>query len=313
MNILLTGASGFIGGRLAAFLHGAGHRVTALVRHRNNPPAAARIIAIPGIEKIEDWRPCLEGNEVVIHLAGYAGDPAGRNREELQLLHRVNVEATGRLAENAARHGIKRFVYLSSAKIYGEESGEPLNESTPPAPASPYARSKWQAEQTLREFKDRLAIVVLRPPLVYGPQARGNFRLLLALVRRGMPLPFAMVRNRRSFLYIDNLIDAIHHCLHHPAAANQTYVVSDNRDCSLPRLLELLATAMGRPARLWPVPPALLNAMGLLTGRRDQLRRLTGSLFLDTAKIRTDLSWRPPVSFEDAIRHTAAWYRQQET
>ena len=243
-------------------------------------PAVRSSAGLPGEQLIGEldsdtnWTVALNGVDAVVHLAARVHVMHDRRRFPQQAFHRVNALGTVRLAEQAAAAGVKRLVFLSSIKVNGEGSPVPYRETDPPAPQDPYAISKWEAEQGLHDIAARtgLEVVILRPPLVYGPGVKANFRRLMNAVRKGIPLPFGSIDNRRSLLYLGNLVDAIRVCIEHPAAANKTYLISDGEDVSTPDLVRRLARAMNRPARLLAVPPALLTAAGNAVGQTRSSR-----------------------------------------
>jgi nucleoside-diphosphate-sugar epimerase len=224
----------------------------------------------------------------------------------------VNVQGTERLAQMAATAGVRRFVFLSSIGVNGQWTplGQPFTETDPPAPHNAYALSKWEAEQALLTVSREtgLEIVILRPPLVYGPEVKANFLRLMQWVAWGVPLPFGATRNQRSLIYLGNLVSAIDACLMHPAAANQTFLVSDGEDISTADLIRGLAEAMGRKARLVFLPPALLSVMAKLLQNRQVAERLLSSLQVDSSRIRRTLNWQPPYSLRVGIRQTVDWY-----
>jgi len=311
--VLVTGASGFIGSRLCASLERAGVRV-----RRGASPRTARKRALAPDEVGYDLAateatlvPLLEGCAAVVHLAGLAHQ-AGRGRSDADF-HAANVVATERLARAAARAGARRFVFASSAKVFGESSpaGHAYDERDPPRPHGPYGQSKWQAEQVLARVADESALetVVLRPPLVFGPGVKANFLQLVEAVARGVPLPFGRVHNARSLLGVDNLVAAIERCLVDARAARQTFVVADPAPLSTPELVRGIAAALGVPARLLPVPMPLLAAVARLAGRSAALEKIAGDFVVDPRLIETTLDWRPPVSLADMLAQTAAWYR----
>lgn len=284
--IAVTGATGFVGGHLCRHLSDQGHAVRALVR--------APSPALPGVEQyvVEDfarftgWQAALEGARAVVHLAGFAHGRGGD-----AALAAVNVEAAVRAAE-AARG---RFLYVSTVKVHGEEGA--FDETSPLRPGERYAASKARAEERLRAMP-ALRLTVLRPPLVYGPGVGANFHRLLRAIARGLPLPLASVRNRRSLIYVGNLVDAIAACLDREESVGRTYLVADGAAVSTPALCREIGRALERPARLFAFPPALLP-----------VRALVSSLEVNDAAIRAELGWRPPSSLESALRATAAWYR----
>jgi nucleoside-diphosphate-sugar epimerase len=233
----------------------------------------------------------------------------------LREFRRVNTDWTERLARAAAAQGVHRFVYLSSIKVNGEQTREPFTEADLPDPQDPYGVSKWEAEQALAAVSSEtgLAAVVVRSPLVYGPGVGGNFLQLLNILRRGIPLPLALVGNRRSLIYRGNLVDALSHCVRDQRAAGRTYLVSDGEDLSTPELIRRLAKALGVTAHLWPFPPPALRWMGRVVGKSAMIDRLLGSLQVDSSKIRRELDWQPPCSVDQGLGETAAWFMNQYT
>ena len=234
-------------------------------------------------------------------------------KQDYETLRRVNALATERLAREAAACGAQHFVFLSTIGVCGDEtSGEPITEETPPRPRSLYAASKLEAERLLGEVarETGLRVTVLRPTLVYGPGNGGNMLRLLRVARAGWPLPLASIRNRRNLTFVENLVSAVSAVLAQPQCSG-TYVVCDRQALSTPQLVRGLAEGMGRSAVLLPFPVGLLRAAGRLTGRRDEIRRLTGSLEADATKLSRVLGWRPPFDAEDAVRRTGAWFRSE--
>lgn len=225
----------------------------------------------------------------------------------------MNVVGTEHLARSAAAKGVKRLIFVSSIKVNGEITydDQQFSETNEPLPQDPYGMSKFEAEQALRIIAKEtgLEVVAVRPPLIYGAGVKGNFMQMLKVIAKGIPLPLASVHNRRSLVYVENLVDALIVCATHPAAAGQTYLVSDGEDISTPDLLRRLGDAMGRPARLFPCPPALLKLAGRMTGKSNQIDRLLGSLQIDSGKIRSELNWIPPYSLQQGLQATAEWYR----
>lgn len=294
--VAVTGSTGFVGGAvMAALTRSAEWEGRPVVRDISSGTGTP----VGNIGPDTDWMEALEGVDCIVHAAGNngGGDAAS--------IHAVNVGGTRSLAEQAATLGVRRLVFLSSAKVFGEasEPGHAFRPSDPPKPVSEYARSKAQAERQLGELGERtgLEITVLRPPMVYGPGVGGNFALLVKLVGSGVPLPFGAVRNRRSMVAIDNLVDLILTCLDAPAAAGGTFTVADPQDVSTPELMRLIGRGMGKRVRLLPVPTWMLQTAGTVTGRSQQLDRLLGNLQLDTTVTRRVLSWSPPVSVEEGI------------
>ena len=305
MKILVTGATGFVGRAVLARLAASGYATMPAVRSSAGLPEEQ---LIGELDSDTNWTVALNGVDAVVHLAARVHVMHDGENFPHEAFHRVNALGTVRLAEQAAAAGVKRLVFLSSIKVNGEGSPVPYRETDIPAPQDPYAISKWEAEQGLHDIAARtgLEVVILRPPLVYGAGVKANFRRLMEAVRKGIPLPFGSIENSRSLLYLGNLVDAIRACIEHPAAANKTYLISDGEDVSTPDLVRRLARAMNRPARLLPVPPALLSAAGTLLGKRDQVARLLGSLTLDSSAIRRDLGWTPPYTLDDGLRMTVS-------
>ena len=311
--ILVTGATGFVGRRLVTALVDRGERVRVAVRTPQTALAGVETAVVGDIHGHTDWGAALAGVSRVFHLAARTHVLADTAADPLREYRRINTEGTARLATAAARAGVRRLVYLSSIKVNGEstEAG-PYTEASPPQPEDAYGRTKWEAERALRGVEQHLGLeaVVLRPPLVYGPGVKANFLKLIGLVARGVPLPLGAVRNRRSLVYVDNLVDALVLAGTHAAAAGRTFLVSDAEDVSTPELVRALAAALGVRPRLLPIPPALLRAAGRVLGRDAQVKRLTGSLQVDTTLIRDTLGWRPPRTLEDGLAATVAWYRE---
>jgi nucleoside-diphosphate-sugar epimerase len=252
----------------------------------------------------------LDGVQAVIHLAARVHVMADRAADPLGEFRRVNRDWTERLARAAAGQGVRRFVYLSSIKVHGEESPAPFTEQDAPNPQDPYGVSKWEAEQVLAAVSSEtgLEIVVVRSPLVYGPGVGGNFLELLKIMRTGVPLPLALVDNCRSLIFLGNLVDALIRCVQDKRAAGRTYLVSDGEDLSTPELIQRLAKALGVSARLWSFPLPLLRLIGQVLGKSMVIDRLLGSLQVDSSKIRRELDWQPPYSADQGFAETAVWF-----
>jgi nucleoside-diphosphate-sugar epimerase len=306
--VLVTGAAGFIGRALCPQLTAAGYQVRAAVRSAARAIDATSV-AVGEIDGATDWSNAVAGIECVIHLAGRAHALQDGSRSFAEY-RRINVEGTRRLAQEAARSGVKRLVFVSSVKVNGESTAAaPFVESDPPRPEDAYGVSKWEAEQALLQVANasRLEAVVLRPPLVYGPGVKGNFLRLAEFIMRGFPLPLASVHNRRSLIHVGNLAAAIVACQRAPRAAGRTYLVSDGEDVSTPALIGALAAALGVRARLIPFPVPLLRFAATVLGRSGEIARLTESLQIDSSRIRYELGWRPPHSLADGLHETARW------
>ncbi len=306
MRILVTGASGFVGARLTETLVARGaHQVRCAIRNPSpHLPRDVERIQIPDISSTTTWDRALEGIDAVVHLAAKVHDLRARGREGLDAYRVVNADGTLNLARQAAAAGVKRFVFLSSVKVNGEE-GE-FRETDNPSPVDAYGASKLDAETGLREVARTAAMsaTIVRPPLVYGPGVRANFRALLKVVSRGIPLPLGAIHNKRSLVALDNLVDFLILSVEHPHAANELFFVSDGDDISTSELLRRAAAALGKPARLLPVPPALLTLAATLTGKRDAMQRLLGTLTVDISKARHRLGWSPPITMQEGLRRS---------
>lgn len=304
--VAVTGASGFVGREVLATLAARGLAARAVLRRGVAAAALPDPVVVGEIGPRTEWAAALAGTRAVIHLAArvHVMDDVGKH----DAYHRVNAAGTERLAREAARAGVRRLVFVSSIKVNGEATADaPFRESDPPAPADAYGASKAAAEAGLRRVaaETGLEVVIVRPPLVYGAGVRANFRALMEAVRRGVPLPLGRVRNRRSLVYVGNLADALVTALEHPAAAGETFLVSDGEAVSTPDLVRAIGRAVGRQARLLPVPVALLRAAGTLTGRGAAVERLTGSLVVDSSRIRSRLGWAPPFALEAGLAAAA--------
>jgi UDP-N-acetyl-alpha-D-quinovosamine dehydrogenase len=312
-RILVTGANGFVGQRLSKEIVRRGWDLRAASRTKLLSSDFDDQVVVGEIDGETIWTDALKNVDLVIHLAGRAHVMHDDSANPLAEYRRINTSGTEHLARCAAKAGVRRLVYASSIKVNGESTitGRSYSESSVPAPEDPYGISKWEAEQALRRVAGEtgLEVVIVRPTLVYGPGVKGNFAQMLSVLARGIPLPFASVSNSRSLIYVDNLVDALVACATHPAAAGQTYLVSDGEDVSTPDLLRQLAVAMGVPSRLFPCPPILLRLAGAMAGKSQQIERLLGSLQVDSAKIRRELNWVPPYTLQQGLRATAEWYR----
>ena len=313
-TFLVTGAGGFVGQALCAELLRRGHALRGAVRGQTNS-LQIPVTAVGEIGPDTDWSEALHGVETVIHLAARVHVMKDVAADPLTEFRRVNTAGTEHLARCAAASGVRRLVYASSIKVNGEETraGKKFTAAEAPAPQDPYGVSKWEAEQALHRVAEEtgLEVVIVRPPLVYAPGVKGNFAQMLGVVAKGVPLPFASVHNQRSMVYLGNLVDALIACATQPAAAGQTYLVSDGEDVSTPELLRLLAHGMNVPSRLLPCPPVWLRLAGKLTGKSNQIERLLGSLQVDSDKIRHDLNWVPPYSVQQGLQATAECYQHK--
>jgi len=310
-TVLVTGATGFIGRFLCKRLTRDGLSVRGTLLASEGPSTLTGLgvepVIVEPLSAATGWEHALAGVETVIHLAARVhimDDPAA---DPLAEFRTVNVAGTTRLAREAARVGVRRLVFISSIKVNGEESAAPYRPDSPPNPSDPYGISKWEAEQALRkiEAETGMEIVVVRPTLVYGPGVKANFLNLMKVVSRRVPLPLASIDNRRSLIYVGNLVDVLATCAAHPAAAGQTYLASDGEDVSTPELIRRVAAALGVPARLLPFPLTLFRLAGKIFGKSGAVNRLTGSLVVDSSNLRNDLGWLPPFTMSQGLRETA--------
>ena len=307
MRIAVTGARGFVGRALMSAL--AARDLAAVGLVRSAPEATQH--AVGDLTTRPDLAAALDGVDVVVHLAARVHVMHETERDPLAAFRQANVAATEHLARAAVARGARRFVYVSSIKVNGEATQRaPFREQDPPRPEDPYGVSKWEAEQALgRVAADTgLEVVVVRPPLVYGPGVGGNFVRMMRWLQRGVPLPLASVRNRRDLVGVNNLADALVTCSVHPQAAGRTYLVADGEAVSTPALLRSLAACMHVCARLVPCPVALLQAAGRLAGKGGEVARLVGSLEVDAGALRRELGWRPVTPLRDGLQLTADWF-----
>jgi nucleoside-diphosphate-sugar epimerase len=309
-KVMVTGASGFVGKRLCEALVTRGIDCVATSRS-----GGAGVIGVGELRADTDWREALQDVGVVVHLAARVHVMVETESDPLQAFRRANVDGTIRLAEQAVQAGVRRFVYVSSVKVNGEAThARPFSVDDVPAPEDPYGISKREAEDALRSFaaQSGLELVIVRPPLVYGPGVKANFQSLMRAVRRGMPLPIGAVHNRRSMVALDNLIDFLILAAAHPGAPGRTFLVSDGDDMSTATLARKLGAAMQQSPRLVPVPVWALSLIGKLTGKSAVVDRLTSSLQVDSRPCRELLGWTPPLSVDQGIGATVAHFLARE-
>lgn len=316
MTILLTGATGFVGSALTRQLHQQGYSLTAVVRRvTDSLPGTIQQTPVGDLRPNTNWTPVLNGVDTVIHLAARVHVMRDDTTDPLAAFRRINTIATLNLAQQAADARARRFIYLSSIKVNGENTTDkPFTPKEHNVPTDPYALSKYEAERGLMEMAQQtgMEIVIIRPPLVYGPGVKGNFRQLIQWTHRGIPLPLGAIHNQRSLVALDNLINLVITCINHPAAANQTFLISDDEDLSTTELLQRLGNALDKPACLFPVPQGLLEHGLKLIGKGDIARRLCSDLRIDISNTKQRLDWKPPVSVDEGLRRTAQWYLQQQ-
>lgn len=307
MNILITGASGFVGHALCQFLQARQQNFTPILRSLSASPwPQARVMAEICPESA--WQPLLGGVDTVVHLAARVHVMQDAAQDPLAAYRQSNCAASLHLARQAAQAGVRRMVFISSIKVNGESTapGLPFRAEMPAQPQDPYGVSKWEAEQGLWQIAEEtgLEVVVIRPPLVYGPGVKANFAQLMRWVAKGIPLPLAGMNNLRSMVYLENLLDLIWQACIQPQAVGQTFLVSDGQDVSSAELVRALAQAMGRPARLFSMPTPILEFAASIAGRRPALERLRDSLQVEISETCTRLQWQPPYTLQQGLLAT---------
>ncbi len=312
MNIFVTGANGFVGLALCHRLVTEGYKVTGGVRGDFPLSHGIKKSIIGDVSENTNLEKILKCHDIVIHLAGKANLSDGKSPNIFTEYRKINVDGSCNLVRQAATAGVKRFIFISSVKVCGDETalGHPFTETCAPNPADPYSVSKLEAEKALTALTKgcTMELVVIRPPLVYGPGVKANFLRIMHWLYKGVPLPFGAVQNKRSFISLDNLIDFIVTCIEYPSPANEIFLVSDGEDLSTTELLQRLGQAMGKPARLLPVPDVILAAGLRLIGKKNLADRLCGSLQVDISKARELLGWQPPITVDQGLRKTAQWF-----
>jgi nucleoside-diphosphate-sugar epimerase len=284
MKILITGQNGFIGKALFKLLQQQKHQVRGTVRNKQKIQKNRDIVVVGNIGPTTDWMAALTGIEVVVHLANRAHVLNDQIRDPMAIFREVNVAGTIQLAKQAVESGVRRFIFVSSIKVNGEQTSKhPFTVNDKPNPQDPYAVSKLEAENALREIAEHssMEVVIIRPPLVYGQGVKGNYQRLIRLVELGVPLPFASIKNKRSLISLENLVQILAKATTHPAVANQTLLVSDGGDLSTPQLIEKIADSIGKPARLFHFSPKLLKILGKFAGQRKVIDRLCENLQID--------------------------------
>ena len=311
-KILVTGANGFVGRALCVEALVRGMQVRGGVRHQCDLPAGVERFIVGEIDENTNWQRALNGCDVLVHLAARVHVMRESAKNPLDEFRRVNVQGTEHLARSAVASGVKRFVYVSSIKVNGEETlgGKSYAERDMPTPHDAYGTSKWEAEQALHRVAEEtgLEVVIVRPPLVYGAGVKGNFAQLLSVLARGIPLPLASIKNHRDLIYVGNLVDALVACATHSNAAGQTYLVSDGERVSTPNLIRNLAKALDKSNLVFPFPISVMRFCAGLFDKFSAVDRLTQSLQVDSSKISKELGWQPPYTMQQGLRATADWY-----
>ena len=314
MKVLVTGASGFVGRHLVNELKQNNIQVICVGRNLlgHNPK---EFYAVKDFNDINVWQEPLKCCDVVIHLAARVHVMYEKSYDSLADFRKVNVNGTLNLARQAAKAGVKRFIYISSIKVNGEISvdNNPFTEKDSPNPQDAYGVSKLEAEQGLMQIANqtKMEVVIIRPPLVYGVGVKANFLSILQLVRRGIPLPFGAVKNKRSFVYLENLVSLIVCCIKHPAAANQLFLVSDGYDLSTPELIVNLAKALGVKPRLMPIQQRVIEFSAKVFGKKNLAQRICGNLQVDITKARQLLNWEPPYTLDEGLKKTVTGLTQK--
>jgi len=311
--ILVTGANGFLGQALCFELKARNFAVRGALRSQ----AKDGEVAVGDIGPSTSWAAALPGVDVVVHTAARAHILRDTADDPISQYRKVNVEGTLNLARQAAAAGARRFIFISSIKVNGESTlpGKPFTVDDQPSPEDPYGVSKWEAEVGLNRLTNEtgMEVVIVRPPLVYGPGVKANFRRMMFWINRGLPLPLGSINNKRSLVALANLVDLIITCIEHPAATNQIFLAGDGQDVSTTELLLGIGKALGKPARLFPCPASLLSVAATLLGKGDMLQRLTGSLQVDISTARSLLGWKPPLSLEEGLYQVAQDFKRQST
>lgn len=309
MKVLVTGANGLVGKALCYLLDQTEHQVVRAVRRSTTPWE----VPVGDLNKNTDWSEALGQNtDVVVHLAGQVPSTDGAIRPPGDRYAEVNTLGTANLARQCAQNGVKRFIFVSTVKLLGEGKSEPYRDTDLAVPADAYAISKWDAEQALWQVaaETGMEVVMLRPPIAYGPGVKGNFLRLIQAIDKRRPLPLGGIHNQRSLIYLGNLVDVIRLCVTHPNAAGKAFLVSDGDDVSTPELVRRIAASLERRPFLLSVPVSWMRWAGRVLGKQAAVDRLLGSLCVDISPLREELAWTPPYTMQEGLEATAQWYRK---
>jgi nucleoside-diphosphate-sugar epimerase len=308
MKLLITGATGFVGSSLIGALHNTNHQVCSAVRRISAGSQQADVVSVGDINANTNWQHTLTGVDVVIHLAARVHVMHEVEADPLTEFRQVNVEGTINLARQAIKAGVRRFIFVSSIKVNGEQTpfGQPFTALDTPSPQDAYGISKYEAEQGLLALAKEtgLEVVIIRPPLIYGAGVKANFASMMRTVKRGIPLPLGAIHNKRSLVYVGNLVSLIIKCIDHPKAANQVFLVSDGHDVSTTELLQACAIALCVKSKLLPVPQKMIEVGATLVGKKAVAQRLCGNLQVDIEHTRRLLGWEPPYTVADGLKAT---------
>jgi UDP-glucose 4-epimerase len=316
MRICLTGSTGFVGKKLSNYLLKNYHQILAPIRNINfeilPQHKNLNFIHVKDIGVNKNYSQSLTKVDLVIHCAARAHIMRENKKDCLQLYREVNVYDTLSLAKQAVSHGVKRFIFLSSVKVNGEQTltSKSFKHDDIPKPEDPYGISKFEAEEALRSLSNQtgMELVIIRAPLVYGEEVKGNFLRLINLCNKDIPLPFASINNIRSMIYVDNLVDLITCCIDHPKAAGEVFLISDEQNISTTELIKKIRKFMNKPERLFPLPLFIFKLLGYLLRKSPEIDRLLGSLIVDTSHTRKVLGWKPVVNIEEGLKKTVNWY-----
>jgi len=315
-KVLVTGATGFVGSHLVRHLAGKGYKVRGVSRKEVSPFPEINNYEHAKIEDVysaEAWQPLLAGVDIVVHLIAKTHSSDSGDLKALPDYRHINVDITKALLDASSAAGVTRFIYLSSIKAVGEETPieKPFTEESTCNPVDSYGISKREAEELILKYEGEIDTVIFRPPMIYGPGVKGNFLRLLKAVDRGLPLPFGMIENARSMLYVENLTDAILTCLQSEKAAGQIYHVADSETPSTKEIMVEMGRHLGKKPRLVPVPKAMLKTAGFLTGRTSEMRKLTESLVVGIEKISEELNWEPGYNISTGFEKTCRWFKEK--